>query len=124
MKRVPALLLITALLGACAADDSPSADSYEWQADAAETRAVGAARQMDEQATGVWAEYSDGLLLHFIYDFCVGLDAASDVEEFLDQRVQEQGEALLLPVVIGSPYLCPARSDAVGAWIARHAADQ
>jgi hypothetical protein len=122
MKRVLIVLLSVALLGACS--DSTSSEGYEWTATPEEASAVGAAREMDAQAAAVWAAYSDGLLLHFIYDLCIGLSGASDVGEFLDGKVAEQGEAVLLPLVVGSPYICPEQRDAVGNWINEKAANE
>lgn len=121
MRRVIALALSALLVAACSGDGSTST-TYGWTPTAAENGAVGAARDMDGQAAGVWSTYSDGLLLHYIYDFCAGLEAADDVLAFLDERVAAQGEAVLLPLVIGSPYLCPSRSSAVGSWISARAA--
>jgi len=117
-----AVALSVLLLSACSGDDSTTT-TYEWTPTAAEAGAVGAAREMDQGAAGVWTEYSDGLLLHYIYDFCAGLEAADDVLSFLDERAEAQGEAVMLPLVVGSPYLCPERRSAVGTWIADRAAE-
>jgi hypothetical protein len=124
VTRASILVLSIILLCACSSNDSAPAGGYAWTATAAETKAVGAAREVDAQAAEVWAAYSDGLVLHYMYDFCGGLEAASDVEEFLNERAQARGEAVLLPLVVGSPYLCPGRADAVGAWIAEQAANE
>jgi len=109
------VVLVAVVLGAC------SDSGYSWTATPEETGAVGTAREMDSQLAGVWASYSDGLLLHYIYDFCEGLYEASDVEAFLDGRAETQGEVVVLPLVVGTPYLCSERSDAVGDWIAKNA---
>lgn len=123
MRRAIAVVVSMLWLAACSGGDSTST-TYEWTPTAAESGAVGAARDMDAQAAGVWVSYSDGLLLHYIYDFCAGLDAADDVLAFLDGRAGTQGEAVLLPLVVGSPYLCPARSTVVGDWIAARADEE
>jgi hypothetical protein len=122
VRRALGVVLSMLLLAACSGDGSTST-TYEWTATAAESGAVGAARDMDSRAAGVWAAHSDGLLLHYIYDFCAGLEAADDVLAFLDERAEAQGEAVMLPLVIGSPYLCPERSSVVGTWIAARAAE-
>jgi len=124
VRRAFVLLLPITLLCACSSGDPVAENAYEWTATAAEANAVGTARKLDAQTAGVWAAYSDGLVLHFIYDFCVGLDAATDVEDFLDERARAQGEAVVLPLLVGSAYLCADRSDAVGDWIARRATDE
>lgn len=123
MRRaiVTVAVLLLLLLAACSEDGSTST-TYPWTPTAAESGAVGAARDMDAQAARVWTPYSDGLLLHYIYDFCAGLESANDVVAFLDDRAEEQGEAVLLPLVVGSPYLCPTRSSVVGDWISARAA--
>ena len=113
---VAAVLLAAAVLPACS-DDS----GYQWTARPEEERAVGTAREMDGQIAGVWKSYSDGLLLHYILEFCAGLGGADDVAGYLDEKAAEQGEAVILPVVVGSPYLCPAEREAVGQWIAEKA---
>lgn len=110
------VVLAAVVLGAC----SDSGDSLT--ATPGETSAVSTAREMDTQLASVWVGYSDGLLLHYMYDFCTNLHEAADVEAFLDETAEAQGEAVLLPLVVGSPYLCPERSDEVGDWIASHAA--
>ena len=122
MRRAVAVVLSVLLLAACSGNDSTTT-TYEWTPTAAETGAVGAAREMDQGAAGVWTSYSDGLLLHYIYEFCGGLEAADDVLVFLDETAEAQGEAVMLPLVIGSPYLCPERRSAVGTWIAGRAAE-
>ncbi len=117
------VVLSVALLGACsAAESAPTTTTYPWEATSEEGGAVSAARQMDGEAAGVWAPYSDGLLLHHIYEFCDGLVAAPDVEQYLNEGIEAQGAALLLPLVIGSGYLCG--SEAVGDWIAEQAANE
>ena len=110
------VVLAAVALGAC------SDSGYSWTATPNETSAVSTAREMDTQLASVWVDYSDGLLLHYIYGFCTDLHEASDVESFLDETAEAQGEVVLLPLVVGSPYLCAERSDEIGDWIARHAA--
>ena len=109
-------VLLVGLLGAC------SGSGYSWTATPNETSAVGTAREMDTQLASVWVDYSDGLLLHYMYDFCTDLHEATDVGAFLDETAEAQGEVVLLPLVVGSPSLCAERSDEIGDWIARHAA--
>jgi len=122
MKWASFLALAAVLLCACGGSGS-STTTYSWTATPGQTSAVGAAREMDAQLADVWSTYSDGLLLYYLYDFCEGLLAAEDVEQYLDERAASQGETVLLPLVVGSPYLCAERSDAVGAWINQHAAN-
>lgn len=117
------VLVAGALLAACSAD-AGGTTTYAWTAAPLEAAAVGTAREMDSQAARVWAAYPDGLLLHYIYDLCEGLDAAPDVAQYLDDRAEAQGEAVLLPLVVGSPYLCPGRAPAVGDWIAEQATSE
>jgi hypothetical protein len=125
VKRASIVVLSVALLCACSASDSaPTTTTYPWTATPEQAHAVGIAREMDAQIAGVWATYSDGLLLHHMYDFCEGLDAAPDVAQYLDETAEAQGEAVLLPLVVGSPFLCPERSDVVGDWIAEQAANE
>ena len=116
MKWCCLVVLAALALGAC------SDSGYSWTATQEETSAVSTAREMDTQLARVWVDYSDGLLLHYIYDFCTDLHEASDVEAFLDEAAEAQGEVVLLPLVVGSPYLCAERSNEVGDWIARQAA--
>ena len=122
MRRAIAVVVSALLLAACSGESSTST-TYEWTPTAAESAAVGAARKMDSEVVGVWETYSDGLVLHYIYDFCAGLEAADDVLTFLNDRAESQGEAVMLPLVIGSPYLCPERSAVVGNWISTRAAE-
>ncbi len=110
------VVLAVVALGAC------SGSGYSWTATPSETSAVSTAREMDTQLANVWVDYSDGLLLHYMYDFCTNLQEASDMEAFLNATAEVQGEVVLLPLVVGSPYLCAERSDEVGDWIARQAA--
>jgi len=117
-KRAFLLVLAAVVLGACSDSD------YSWTTTPEQTSAVSTAREMDTQLAGFWVSYSDGLLLHYIYAFCEDLYEASDVEAFLDERAETQGEVVLLPLVVGSPYLCAERSDAVGDWIAERAASE
>jgi len=115
-KWASTAVLLVGLFGAC------SDSGYSWTATPGETSAVSTAREMDTQLASVWVDYSDGLLLHYMYGFCTDLHEASDVETFLDETAEAQGEVVLLPLVVGSPYLCAERSDEIGDWIARHAA--
>ena len=117
-KRAFLLVPAAVVLGAC------SDSGYSWTTAPEQTSAVSTARDMDTQLTGFWVSYSDGLLLHYMYAFCEDLYEASDVEAFLDERAETQGEVVLLPLVVGSPYLCAERSDAVGDWIAERAASE
>ena len=117
-KRAFLVVLAAAVLGACS-DSGPVLT-----AEPEETSAVSTAREMDTQLAKVWVSRSDGLLLHYIYAFCEDLYDASDVEAFLDERAETQGEVVLLPLVVGSPYLCPGRSEAVGDWITKNAAGE
>jgi hypothetical protein len=121
-KRAISVALAAVLLYACSGSSS-STTTYSWTATPGQLSAVGATREMDAQLAKVWATYSDGLLLYYLYDFCEGLYAAEDVEQYLDERAASQGETVLLPLVVGSPYLCAERSDAVGDWINKHAAE-
>jgi hypothetical protein len=122
-KRASTVVVLVGLLGACSGSGS-STTTYPWTATPEQSGAVGAAREMDALLAKFWVAYSDGLLLHHMYAFCEDLYAASDVEAFLDERAETQGEVVLLPLVVGSPYLCAERSAAVGDWIARHAASE
>jgi len=117
-KRASTVVLLAGLLGAC------SDSGYSWTATPEQTSAVSTAREMDTQLAGFWVSYSDGLLLHYVYAFCEDLHEASDVETFLDERAETQGEVVLLPLVVGSPYLCAERSGAVGDWIAERATSE
>jgi len=117
-KRAFLLVLAAVVLGAC------SDSGYSWTTTPEQTSAVSTARDMDTQLAGFWVSYSDGLLLHYMYAFCEDLYEASDVEAFLDERAETQGEVVLLPLVVSSPYLCAERSDAVGDWIAERAASE
>jgi hypothetical protein len=123
VRRAIAVVVSAFLLAACSGESTTST-TYDWTPTAAESAAVGAARNLDSEAVGVWETYSDGLVLHYIYDFCAGLEAAGDVLAYLNERAESQGEAVMLPLVVGSPYLCPERSTAVGNWIATRAAEE